>query len=86
MASIFDPGGGVRKIKTGWEQIDLFAFLTTDPVEPVKSVHPKAMPVVLNTAHDQDLWMSGDWGEVAHLQSVEASKTQLARFSREQFQ
>ena len=31
MASIFDPGDGVRKIKTGWEEIDLFAFLTTDP-------------------------------------------------------
>lgn len=78
--------GGVRKIKTGWEEIDLFAFLTTDPIEPVKSVHPKAMPVVLNTANDQNLWMSGDWGEVAHLQAVEASKTQLVRFGREQFQ
>jgi len=38
---------GVRKIKRGWEQADLFAFLTTEPSEPVKSIHPKAMPVIL---------------------------------------
>ena len=29
------------------ETCDLFAFLTTEPSEPVKSVHPKAMPVIL---------------------------------------
>ncbi|MBD3836780.1 SOS response-associated peptidase family protein, partial [Brevundimonas sp.] len=33
---------GVRKVKTGPETIDLFAFLTTEPSEPVKSIHPKA--------------------------------------------
>jgi putative SOS response-associated peptidase YedK len=33
----------VRKIKTGVETCDLFGFLTTEPSEPVKSVHPKAM-------------------------------------------
>ena len=36
-----------RKIKTGMETCDLFAFLTTEASEPVKSVRPKAMLVRL---------------------------------------
>lgn len=50
--------GGVRKIKTGCETIDLFAFLTTDPVEPVKSVHPKAMPIVITDPKDLAVWLT----------------------------
>ncbi|WP_292038987.1 MULTISPECIES: SOS response-associated peptidase family protein [unclassified Brevundimonas] len=52
---------GVRKIKTGWETADLYAFLTTDPSEPVKSVHPKAMPVILTEPDDIEMWMNGPW-------------------------
>ena len=37
----------VRKIKTGLETIDLFAFLTTEPNVEVGAIHPKAMPVIL---------------------------------------
>ena len=50
--------GCVRKMKTGWETCDLFAFLTTDPSEPVRLVHPKAMPVILTTAEERDAWMN----------------------------
>ena len=43
--------------------------LTTDPAEPVKTYHGKAMPVILVTEADRDLWMSGaPWEEVKHLQ------------------
>ena len=68
-AGIWTPHACVRKIKTGWEEIDAYAFLTTDSAEPVKTFHRKAMPVILADEADRDLWMSdAPWEAVKHLQ------------------
>ncbi|WP_292037458.1 SOS response-associated peptidase [Brevundimonas sp. UBA4553] len=59
---------GVRRAKTGRETIDLMAFLTTEPSEPVKSVHPKAMPVILTEPDDIETWMTAPWEIAKELQ------------------
>lgn len=58
----------VRKLKEGEVTVDLCAFLTTEPSEPVKSVHPKAMPVILTEPDELELWMLAPWSEAKALQ------------------
>lgn len=58
----------VRKIKTGVETIDLFAFLTTEPNAEVGAVHPKAMPVILTTQEECEMWMTAPWEQARGLQ------------------
>ena len=58
----------VRKMKTGLETCDVSAFLTTEPSEPVKSVHPKAMPVILTEPDEIEMWMSAPWEIAKELQ------------------
>lgn len=59
---------GVRKIKTGWEIADLYAFLTCEPNAEVKAVHPKAMPVILTEPDEIETWMRAPWAEASALQ------------------
>jgi putative SOS response-associated peptidase YedK len=68
-AGVWTPWGCVRKIKTGWEDCELFGFLTTDANAEVATYHSKAMPVILTDAAEWDLWLSdAPWAEVRHLQ------------------
>jgi putative SOS response-associated peptidase YedK len=58
----------VRKAKEGEVTADVFGFLTTQPNAEVANVHPKAMPVILTTKDEFDLWMSADWEKARALQ------------------
>lgn len=68
-AGVWTPWSCVRKIKTGWEDCELYGFLTTDANAEVATYHAKAMPVILTDPAEWDLWLSDAlWSEVQHLQ------------------
>lgn len=68
-AGLHTPWACVRKIKTGWEECEVFGFLTTAANAEVAAVHDKAMPVILTDPADWDLWLSdAAWPDVQHLQ------------------
>ena len=58
----------VRKVKDGEVTVDLFGFLTTEPNAEVGAIHPKAMPVILQTANEVDTWMTAPVEEALKMQ------------------
>lgn len=67
-AGFWTPWRGVRRVRDGEREYELFGFLTTSPNEIVFPIHEKAMPTILTTPEEVDLWLTGEWGDVKHLQ------------------
>ncbi len=57
-AGIWTRWAGVRKVKEGPVETNIFGFLTTEPSRPVAIYHPKAMPVILTTPEEIDTWLT----------------------------
>lgn len=67
-AGIWTRWTSVRKLREGETTNDLFGFLTIEPNAEVGAVHPKAMPVILTTPAEVDLWLSAPPAEALTLQ------------------
>jgi putative SOS response-associated peptidase YedK len=69
-AGLWTPWRGVRGPKSAPVdgQHELFGFLTTEANAIVAPIHPKAMPVILTTPAEVDLWLLADAPKALELQ------------------
>ena len=67
-AGLWTRWTSVRKVKEGETTNDLYAFLTINPNAEVSAIHPKAMPVILRTPEEMDIWMTTPAADALKLQ------------------
>ncbi|MEI5680467.1 MULTISPECIES: SOS response-associated peptidase [unclassified Mesorhizobium] len=67
-AGLWTRWQGVRKVKDGPGDFELYGFLTTRPNGVVGPIHDKAMPVILTTEEEIELWLMAPWPAARKLQ------------------
>jgi putative SOS response-associated peptidase YedK len=67
-AGVWTRWTSVRKVKEGETTNDLFGFLTTEPNAEVGAIHPKAIPVILTTPAEVDMWLTAPAPDALSLQ------------------
>lgn len=67
-AGLWTRWQGVRKVKEGPGNHEVYGFMTTAPNALIKPIHEKAMPVILRTQEETETWLTAPWSEAKRLQ------------------